>query len=61
MYPAISTADLMKIPIALPDDATRKRIVSKVRESIDARRESRRLLDEAKAMVEEAILGAKGS
>lgn len=51
----------MKIPIALPDDATRKRIVSKVRESIDARRESRRLLDEAKAMVEEAILGAKGS
>jgi len=57
MYPAISTTDLMKIPIALPKDAARQKIVAKVRESFDARREARRLLDEAKAMVEQAILG----
>ena len=57
MYPAISTPDLMKIPIALPDDATRQKIVSKIRDSFDARRDARRLLDEAKAMVEKAIFG----
>jgi len=57
MYPAISTADLMKIPVALPDEATRQKIVAKVGESFDARRESHRLLEEAKAMVEQAILG----
>lgn len=57
MYPAISTADLMKIPIALPDDTARKEIVAMVRESFDAHRDARRLLDEAKAMVEQAILG----
>lgn len=57
MYPAIATNDLMKIPIALPEEATRKEIVAKVREAFAARREARRLLDEAKAMVEQAILG----
>jgi len=57
MYPAISTIDLMKIPIALPKDAGRQKIIAKVRESFDARREARRLLDEAKAMVEKAVLG----
>lgn len=56
MYPAISTAELMKTPISLPDDATRKQIVTKVRESFDARREARQLLEEARAMVERAIL-----
>ena len=56
MYPAISTTELMKIPISLPDDATREQIVTKVRESFDARREARRLLEEAKTMVEKAIL-----
>jgi hypothetical protein len=60
MYPAISTADLMRIPISLPDVATRKRIVAAVRESFAARREGRRLLDEAKALVEKAILPANG-
>ncbi len=59
MYPVISTAALMNIPISLPDDATRERIVSKVRESFNARREARRLLEEAKAMVEQAILGGQ--
>lgn len=56
MYPAIATADLMKIPIALPNDATRRKIVAKVRESFDAQREAQELLNEAKAMVEQAIL-----
>jgi type I restriction enzyme M protein len=59
MYPAIATDDLMKIPIVLPDETTRQRIIAKVCESFDARRDARRLLDEAKAMVEEAILGTK--
>jgi regulator of protease activity HflC (stomatin/prohibitin superfamily) len=50
----------MRIPISLPDVATRKRIVAAVRESFAARREGRRLLDEAKALVEKAILPANG-
>ena len=58
MYPAISTADLMRIPISLPDAPTREKIVAKVKESFAARHEARRLLDEAKAIVENAILSA---
>ena len=61
MYPAISTADLLRIPISLPDTATRQKIVAKVKESFTARREARRLLDEAKALVEKAILSANGA
>ena len=61
MYPAIATGDLMKIPIALPKDATRRKVVAKVRESFDARREALRLLEEAKIMVEKAILGGRSS
>ena len=57
MYPAISTADLIQIPISLPDADTREQVVSKVHQSFDARREARRLLHEAKTMVEQAILG----
>lgn len=56
MYPAISTIDMMKIPITLPKDAVRHHIVTKVRASFDAQRAAQRLLGEAKAMVEEAIL-----
>ena len=52
----IPPTELMKTPISLPDDATRKQIATKVRESFDARREARRLLEEAKTMVEKAIL-----
>jgi hypothetical protein len=59
MYPAISTLDLMKIPISLPDKRTRAKIVAKVKESFTARREARRLLDEAKALVEDAILAGR--
>lgn len=57
MYPAISTADLMRIPFALPDENECDEIAAKVRESFSARGEAHRLLDEAKAMVETAILG----
>lgn len=57
MYPAMATGDLMKIPITLPKDAMQQKIVVKVRESLNARREAQRLLDEAKTMVERAILG----
>ncbi len=56
MYPAISTPDLMKFPVSLPDAATRRMIVAKVKESFTARREARRLLDDAKQMVEDAIV-----
>jgi hypothetical protein len=55
MYPAISTTDLLRIPISLPDSDTRKEIVAKVRESFATDRESRRLLDTAKHAVEIAI------
>ena len=60
MYPAISTPNLMKIPVSLPDKPTRAKIVAKVKESFAARPEARRLLDEAKALVENAILSANG-
>jgi type I restriction enzyme M protein len=57
MYPAISTTSLMKIPIALPDGALRQRIVAKVQESFQTRREAYRLMEEAKNMIDKAILG----
>lgn len=57
MYPAIAPDVLMKIPIALPNNATQQKIATRVRESFDARRESLRLLEEAKTMVKKAILG----
>ena len=57
MYPAIATGDLIKIPLSLPKDATRQKIIAKVRDSFNARRKAQRLLDEAKTMVERAILG----
>jgi hypothetical protein len=56
MYPAISTADLLRIPFRLPDAQARAKIVYKVRESFAARTESLRLLDDAKRTVEAAIL-----
>ncbi len=45
--------------LPLPDVVSDKQeeIADKVKESIAARREARRLLEEAKTMVEEAILG----
>ncbi len=56
MYPAISTADLLRIPLQIPDERTRTTIASMVRVSLAARAESISLLDEAKNMVENAIV-----
>lgn len=58
MYPAISTADLLRIPFRRPDSKARAKIVAKVRESFAARSESIRLLAEAQRMVESAIVNA---
>jgi type I restriction enzyme M protein len=55
MYPAISTEDLLKIPITLPKESTRQKITEKVRESRKAREQSKQLLEIAKTGVERAI------
>jgi len=55
MYPAISTADLLNIPITLPEDETRWEMVDKVEASRQARREAKRLLAEARTEVERMI------
>jgi hypothetical protein len=52
MYPALSTADLLRIPVNLPGEADRKTIAREVRRSIAARRQSTRLVDAAKHAVE---------
>lgn len=50
--------DLKTLPVPIVEARIQEQIVSKVRESFEARREARRLLEEAKAMVERAILGS---
>jgi type I restriction enzyme M protein len=55
MYPAISTEDLLSIPITLPKESTRQKITEKVRESRKAREQSKQLLEIAKTGVERAI------
>jgi type I restriction enzyme M protein len=55
MYPAISTEDLLHIPITLPEKKTRQKIVEKVRGSRKAREQSKQLLEIAKTGVERAI------
>jgi hypothetical protein len=53
MYPAISTADLLSIPVTLPENkALRKDLVNIVRASRQAQRDAKRLLADAKAEVE---------
>ncbi|MFN6513854.1 MAG: hypothetical protein RMY29_005055 [Nostoc sp. CreGUA01] len=55
MYPAISTEDLLNIPIALPQESTRQKITEMVRASRKAREQSKELLEIAKTGVERAI------
>jgi type I restriction enzyme M protein len=55
MYPAISTEDLLHIPITLPEKKTRQKIAEKVRESRKAREQSKQLLEIAKTGVERVI------
>lgn len=58
MYPAISTADLLNIPVTLPTDKKIvNEIVSKIQQSRQARQEAKRLLAEAKSAVEGLIEG----
>ncbi len=56
MYPAIAVGDLLGIPFTRPSEKDVEKIITKVRASRAARRKSVRLLDEAKARVEEMIL-----
>ncbi len=58
MYPAISTSDLLNIPIPVPSTEIRNKIVNLVRESRKRRQEAKYLLEEAKRRVEEMILGS---
>jgi hypothetical protein len=60
MYPAIPVDRLLRIPIALPRQSIAKEIVIRVTESFAARREARRLLDQAKTEVDRLSLGATG-
>jgi type I restriction enzyme M protein len=55
IYPAISTEDLLDIPITLPQESTRQKITEKVRASRKAREQSKHLLEIAKTRVERAI------
>jgi type I restriction enzyme M protein len=55
MYPAISTEDLLRIPITLPKESTRQKITEKVKDSRKAREQSKQLLEIAKTGVERAI------
>jgi restriction endonuclease S subunit len=56
MYPAISTHDLLAIPVTLPDDQIMKqRIITLVRNSRLTHHNSKRLLNLAKIAVERAI------
>ena len=55
MYPAISTEDLLKIPIALPKESVRRKITEKLKESRRAQEQSKQLLEIAKTGVERAI------
>jgi len=55
MYPAISTEDLLNIPITLPKESTRRKITEKVKESRKSREQSKQLLEIAKTGVERAI------
>lgn len=49
--------DLKTLPVPIVETRIQEQIVAKVRESFSARREAGQLLEEAKAMVERAILG----
>ena len=59
MYPAISTADLLRIPFRLPDAQARAKIVAKVRESFAARTTPSAFWTKPKRTVEDAIGGGK--
>ena len=55
MYPAISTTDLLRIPIALPPEDSRRVVVAKVREAWGANIKGRAKLASATALIEGQI------
>ena len=55
MYPAISEADLLALPIPEIPLAVQQRVQSAVRQSYEARRQANRFLEAAKRAVEIAI------
>lgn len=57
MYPAISTGNLLGIPFKMPRGNIQEEVVSMIRKSFKARDKSHNLLEEAKRLVEIAILG----
>ena len=62
MYPAISTTDLLNVPIPVPADEVLTRVVELLQESRVSHQDAKRLLEEAKRRVEEMVLGeAQGS
>ena len=60
MYPAISTTDLLNVPIPIPSSEVRSKIVELTQKSRRSRREAKHLLEEAKRRVEAMILGENG-
>ncbi len=57
MYPAISTDDLLELPVAMPPKRVSEQIVQLIGDGHRAWRKSRRLLEEAKSKVENLIEG----
>jgi len=57
MYPAISTDDLLELPIAVPPKRLSQHIVQLIGDGHRARRKARQLLEEAKKKVENLIEG----
>lgn len=55
MHPAISTEDLLKLPITLPEASARDEIAQKVRSSRKAHAQSKQLLEIVKTGVEQTI------
>ncbi len=55
MYPAISTVDLLRMPIALPPVEARQQIVQLITDARWARQKAKQLLEEAKRTVEDMI------
>jgi restriction endonuclease S subunit len=54
---AINKQDFLEIPVPLIDDKTQQKIKDFIQESFDLRKESERLLEKAKEMVEKEIEG----
>ncbi len=57
MYPAISTTDLLNVPIPIPPAEVRSKIVDLIQKSRKDRQKAEHLLEEAKRRVEAMILG----